>query len=242
MMKYFVAIIFLLLLFCAPVWAQSPCGSGQRLLLADGNAEMSAENDSVRLWMTVSTEHQSLDQAGSENTAKTKRVISALKALRIKEMKLKTARFQVMPQREREGRSRKIIGYEVRNTVQVTMEEVSAKIMAARVSKMIENGLENGVNSIANLSFYIKSIDELEKQALAQATQKAMAKAKVLAQAAKVKLLRIAKVSTQPGGHPRARAAFRGGEMAVNAAALAPPIEVGESKVTVNVSVAYEIE
>ncbi len=241
-MKYLISIPLLVSLFFAPDWVHGTCGSEKRLLLSEGTAEISAENDSVRLWMTVSTEHKSLDQAGSENAAKTKRVISALKTLRIKEMKLKTASFRVTPQREREGRSRKIIGYEVRNTVQVTMEEVSAKKMAARVSKMIETGLENGVNSIANLSFYIKSIDELEKKALAQAVHKALAKAEVLAQAAKVKLLSIAKISTQPGGHPRARAAFRGAEMAVNTAALAPPIEVGESKVRVNVSVEYEIE
>lgn len=240
-MKSLVSIL-LLMLFYAPVWAQCTCESGKRLLLSDGHAEISAENDSVRLWMTVLTEHTSLDQAGSENTTKTKRVISALKAMRIKEMKLKTASFRVMPQREREGQFRKIIGYEVRNTVQVTMEEVSVKIMAARVSKMIASGLENGVNSIANLSFYIKNIDELEKRALARAVQQAMAKAKVLAQSAGVKLTRIAKISTQPDGHSRARAAFRGAEMAVQAAALAPPVEVGESKVTVNVNVAYEIE
>lgn len=234
--------IFILIMLAPASLVRAGEDFKRNLLLAEGSAEVSAENDSGMIWATVVTENKSLERAGSENAARTKKVMAAVQGLKIKNLKLETTRFQVSPVREHSGRVRDIIGYRVSNSVQVTLEGVAAEKLALQVSELIGAALESGANSIGNVRFYLKNKDEVEKQALSQATKKAMAQAKVMAQAAGVKLKRIARLSSQPQHVPQARGAFRGAGLELKAAAMAPPVEVGESTVRAQVSVAYEIE
>jgi len=57
-----------------------------------------------------------------------------------------------------------------------------------------------------------------------------------------VKLKRIASLSTHPIHMPPRPYMFRAADMKAEAAAGAPPIEIGESQIRVQVSVAYEME
>lgn len=221
-------------------FAQSPPASNRNLILTEGTAEAMGQNDSARLSIAVVTDGKDLEQTSTENAAKTEGVLTAVKALGIADLRLKTSHYRVMPQRDYKARPPKIKGYEVQNAIEVTFEGFEPEPLSKHVSKLIGKVLESGANNIHDIQFYIKNKEPLEKEALTRATQEAMDRARTLAEAAGVKLKRIASLSTHPICTPPRPQMFRAADM--RAEAVAPPMEIGESQIRVQVSVAYEIE
>ena len=173
---------------------------------------------------------------------KTKTVLTTIKGFNIKKLKLKTSNYRVTSQRDHKARPPKIKGYEVHNAIEVTLEEFEPEHLSKYVSKIVGKAMESGANNIHGIQFYIKNKEPLEKEALTQATQEAMARARTLAKAAGVKLKRIVSLSTHPIHMPPKPHMFREAAMKTEAGALAPPIEIGESRIRAQVTLAYEIE
>jgi uncharacterized protein YggE len=223
-------------------FAQSPPVLDRNVILTEGMAELTGQNDSANISLAVVTDGENLERISSENASRTKGVIQAIKALAIKNLKLKTSNYRVTPQKDHKVRPPKIKGYEVHNAIEVTLEGFEPEHLSKHVSNIVGKALDSGANSIDRIQFYIKNKEPLEKEALTQATQEAMERARTLAQAAGVKLKRIVSLSTRPIHMPPSPLMFRAGVMKAEAAAVAPPIEIGESQVRVQVSVVYEIE
>ena len=223
-------------------FAESPPALDRNLILTEGTAEVTGQNDSARISIAVVTEGRHLEQVSSDNAEKTKRVLKAVKGLNIKNLKFKTSDYRVTPQRDYKARPPKIKGYEVRNTIEVTLEGFEPEHLARHTSIIVGKALESGANNIHNIQFYIKNKQLLEKEALTQATLKAIDRAGTLARAAGVKLKRIVSLSSYPTHMPPRPHLFRAAGMESDVLAGAPPIETGESKIRVQVSVAYEIE
>lgn len=230
-----------LLLMAHSTLAQCPSASDRNLILTQGMAEVMGQNDSARISVAVVTQGRNLEQVSSENAGKTKAVIQAIKGLNIKDLKLKTSNYRVTPQRDYKARPPKIKGYEVHNAIEITLEGFEPEPLSKNVSMMIGKALESGSNNINHIQFYIKNKSALEKEALKQSTQQAMDRARTLAEAAGVKLKRIVSLSTQPIHIPTRQHMLRAAGMKTEASA-APPIEIGESQIRVQVSIAYEIE
>jgi len=136
--------------------AQSTAAPGRNLIMTDGTADVSGQNDSAKISIAIITEGESLVPAASKNDAKTK--------------------------------------------------------------------------------------ESLENEALKQAVQQAVQRAKTMAEAAGVKLRRIVSLSTQPIQIPPQPHLLRAVEMKAEADAAAPPMEIGESRIRVQVGIIYEIE
>jgi uncharacterized protein YggE len=230
-----------LLLMAHSTLAQCPSAWDRNLILTQGMAEVMGQNDSARISVAVVTQGRNLEQVSSENAGKTKAVIQAIKGLNIKDLKLKTSNYCVTPQRDYKARPPKIKGYEVHNAIEITLEGFEPEPLSKNVSMMIGKALESGSNNINHIKFYIKNKSTLEKEALKQSTQQAMDRARTLAEAAGVKLKRIVSLSTQPIHIPIRQHMLRAAGMKTEASA-APPIEIGESQIRVQVSIAYEIE
>lgn len=230
-----------LLLMAHSTLAQCPSAWDRNLILTQGMAEVMGQNDSARISVAVVTQGRNLEQVSSENAGKTKAVIQAIKGLNIKDLKLKTSNYRVTPQRDYKARPPKIKGYDVHNAIEITLEGFEPEPLSKNVSMMIGKALESGSNNINHIQFYIKNKSALEKEALKQSTQQAMDRARTLAEAAGVKLKRIVSLSTQPIHIPTRQHMLRAAGMKTEASA-APPIEIGESQIRVQVSIAYEIE
>ena len=238
-------ILVLTVCFCLvanSVFAGSPAASDRNLILTEGTAEVMGQNDSASIFVAVVTDGRKLEQAGSENADKTKAVITAINGLNIKYLKLETSNYRVTPQRDYKARPPKITGYEVSNAIVVTLEGFENQPLSKHVSKIVGKALESGANAIQRIQFYLKDKSALEKKALKLATQEAMERAKTLAQAAGVTLKGIVSLSTQPMYSPPQPHMLRAAEMKADAGAMAPPMEIGESRIRVQVSIAYEIE
>jgi uncharacterized protein YggE len=243
MKRAYVSVLVASLLFIADsTFAQSPPASDRNLILTEGTAEVMGQNDSAKISIAVVTDGRNLEQISSENAGKTKGVLKAIKGLDIKNLKLKTSNYRVTPQKDYKARPPKIKGYEVHNAIEVTLEGFEPEHLSKHVSKIVGKSLESGANNIHHIQFYIKNKEPLEKEALTQATQEAMDRARTLAKAAGVKLKRIASLSTHPIHIPPRPHMLRAANMKAEAAAAAPPIEIGESQIRVQVSVTYEIE
>jgi uncharacterized protein len=224
------------------VFAGSPAASDRNLILTEGTAEVMGQNDSATIFVAVVTDGRKLEQAGSENAEKTKAVITAIKGLNIKHLKLETSNYRVTPQRDYKARPPKIKGYEVSNAIMVTLEGFETEPLSKHVSRIVGKALESGANAIQRIQFYLKDKSELEKKALKLATQEAMERAKTLAQAAGVTLKGIVSLSTQPMYSPPQPHMLRAAEMKADTGAMAPPMEIGESRIRAQVNIAYEIE
>jgi len=223
-------------------FAQSPPVLDRNVILTEGMAEVAGQNDSANISLAVVTDGENLEHISSENAGTTKGVIQAIEALNIKDFKLKTSNYRVTLQKDHKVQPPKIKGYEVHNAIDVTLEGFEPEYLSKHVSNIVGKALDSGANSIDRIQFYIKDKEPLEKEALTQATQEAMERARTLAKAAGVKLKRIVSLSTHPIHMPPSPLMFGAGVMKAEAAAVAPPIEIGESQVRVQVSVAYEIE
>ena len=223
------------------VFAGSPAASDRNLILTEGTAEVRGQNDSAKIFIAIVTEGRELEQASSENANKTKAVLTTLKGLNIKHLKLETSNYRVLPQKDYKVRPPKTKGYEVNNAIEVTLEGLEPESLSKHVSRIVGKALESGANTIQRIQFYLKDTSILEKKALKLATQEAMERAKVLAEAAGVKLKGIVSLSTQPMYSPPQPHMLRAAEMKTAAGEMAPPIEIGESRIRAQVSIAYEI-
>ncbi len=231
------------LLFIAhSTFAQCPSASDRNLILTEGIAEVTGQNDSAKISIAVVTDGQNLEQVSSDNASKTKAVLKAIKGLNIENLKLKTSNYRVTPQKDYKARPPEIKGYEVHNAIEGTLEGFEPEHLSKHVSKIVGKALESGANDIHHIQLYIENKRLLEKEALTQATQEAMVRARVLAEAAGVKLKRIVSLSAHPIHVPPSPHIFREAAMKTEAGALAPPIEIGESQIRAQVTVAYEIE
>ena len=223
-------------------FAQSSAVNQRNVIITEGIGEVKGQNDSARISIGVMTEGKQLEEVSSENAIKTKEVLKVIKGLAISNLTLKTSNYRVSPQRDYQARPPKIKGYEVYNAIEVTLEGFDPEDLSTHSSTIIGKALESGANNINRLQFYIKNKGALEKEALTQATQAAIQRAETMASAAGVKLKRIASLSTQPMHIPPTPQRFMAAEMDSKAAAGAPPIEIGESQIRFQVTVAYEIE
>ena len=204
--------------------------------------EIYAKPDLALVNLSVKTEAKTVSEAISENTKKMNRVIDFVKGEDVEEKDLKTTSFNIYPRYEwrkevgippyPEGK-RVLIGYEVTQSLQVKIRDME------KIGNIIEGATAAGVNQVGNLQFTIDKQDELKAEARTQAIDKAKAKAKELASQLGVNLVRITNFS-ESSVLPRYYD-LRFEEMVGMGVAEAPQIETGENKITVTVTITYEI-
>ena len=237
--SYFFLGLALCLLFG---FSQNAFATELRLILTEGTGTVTGQNDSAKLTIGILSEGRDLQQTSSENASRTKTLLGAIKGLHMKGLKLKTVGYRVTPQKDYKSKPPKLKGYEIFNAVEVTLEGYEPEDLVGHVSMLVGKALENGANHIQALLFYIKSKAPYEKVALTQATKEAIERAKILAEAAGVRIKRIASISTQPIQEPIRPHLMRSAGVKAEGAAMEPPMDAGESKIHVRVHVAHEIE
>jgi uncharacterized protein YggE len=150
-----------------------------------GEATTRVEPDTATLTIAVITQSGQALTAQQDNARKSKAVADAVKAVAAS-AEVKTSDYMLQPQYDyRDTKLPKIIGYTARNSVIVTMTDLQG------VGAVIDAASQAGANSIGNISFALKQTSPARGQALAEATQQAMNKAKSIAQALGGRVLRV---------------------------------------------------
>jgi uncharacterized protein YggE len=164
-----------------------------------------------------------------------RKLFETIKAFGVSNKNVRTSGFNVSPQYERgraAGRARLIAGYSVRNSVTVKLRDLS------RMGEFIAKVAAQGANQFHGLQFIVEKtperMDKLRKAAVRDATRKA----RILAEAASLKLgraIRIAEGSTLTPG-PRVMSAGRA------TALSSTPVAPGEGTLRLSVTVVFEVE
>jgi len=164
-----------------------------------GEAVIKVEPDVAVLVITVVTQSAQAIEAQQENARKSESVGSAVKAIAGPDAEIKTSDYTLQPQYDyRDNRLPKIIGYDARNSVTVTMSDLK------NIGAVIDAASKAGANSIQSVSFILRQTSPARGVALRDATKQAMNKAQSIAEALGGRVLRVVEENegTTVGGLP----------------------------------------
>jgi uncharacterized protein YggE len=203
-------------------------------VVVTGDSTVQAVPDTAIITVAVITQNKNALTAQQENATRTEAVIRALKAAAGPGAEVKTSGYTLQPQRiYRENQPPTITGYEARNSVSVTLSDLT------KVGTIIDATAGAGANDISGISFTLRNDRAPRDKALVQAAQEAMGKAKVIATALGGQVIRI--VEVQEEGFVRPLPIYDRLE-ATPMAAAQTPIEVGTLDVISRVQLVAEVE
>jgi len=217
-----------------PAQAQSATAAEPRLLSVSGEGEVKAKPDQAMLSAGVVTQGKTAADALAANSRAMNAVFATLKRLGIPDRSIQTSNFSVNPQypEYNSKEPRRIVSYQVSNTVSVTVDELD------KLGPALDALVSSGANSLGDIAFTIRDPKPLMAQARDAAVRDAMAKAGTLARAAGVSLGPIVAINEGVVAPPQPL--FRA--MAINGApTVQTPVAAGENTISVNVSVSWEI-
>lgn len=181
--------VSLLLFFLCGVVLLAACNRNPKRttkVTVAGEATTRVEPDAAVLTISVVTQSPQAVTAQQENARKSDAVSNAVKTTGGSTVEIKTSDYSLQPQYDyRDNRLPKIIGYDARNSIIVTMSDLK------NVGAVIDAASQAGANSINGIAFVLRQTSPARGQALADATHQAMNKANAIAQALGGRVLRV---------------------------------------------------
>ncbi|MEM9235075.1 MAG: SIMPL domain-containing protein [Pseudomonadota bacterium] len=225
---------------CGEADAQSSASPAEapRTLSVSGQGQAFGTPDMAMMQFGVVAQGRTAGEAMAANAEAMTAVRNRLRELGIAARDMQTANFSLSPVYERYDRNssnqeqRKIVGYNVNNTLSVRLRDIE------KVGDTIDAAVASGANNLNGLSFGFQDQSDLEDEAKRAAVKEARATAELLAEEAGVQLGRVMTLSVSsynPRPQPVAMARMEAADMAT-------PIEAGESSLSANVSMTFEIE
>jgi uncharacterized protein YggE len=200
-----------------------------------GEAVTRVEPDAAVLVLSVITQSPQAISAQQENARKSEAVSNAVKAIAHDGVEIRTSDYNLQPQYDyRDNRLPKIIGYTARNSVIITSEDLK------NVGALIDAASGAGANSIDNVSFILRQTSPARGQAMAEATQQAMNKARSIAQALGGRVIRV--IEESESGTIANDAGTHGETVAGMARQSTTPITAGQLSIRSTVQMIVEIE
>ena len=210
--------------------------SDQPRISVRGSGAVSARPDMANLQVGVSIQNPSLEAAQSEAASKMDALVGNLKAAGIDEKDINTTQYNVEPVMDyRDGQAPTVTGFRVTNVVEVKIRELS------KASKLIDDLVKSGANTIYGLNFGFSDPTAVMKQAREAAVKDAREKAEQLAGLNGVTLGSVLVVDDGGANVPPPVIEAKMANSTAQDAAL-PPINPGQQEVRVEVSVVYGIK
>ncbi|WOX06025.1 SIMPL domain-containing protein [Microbulbifer pacificus] len=218
----------------------SGCGSDSdkrpsgTLISISSQGEASQAPDIANISAGVVTEASESSAAMQANAEQMDKLMKAIKKAGIADKDVQTSGINLMPRYDYQpNRERQLLGYQAHNTVSITVRKLD------ELSKVIDLLTAAGANQIHGPSFSIGEPEPLLAEAREKALKQAQARAKSYADALGTKVLRIVSISEgSHGGMPRP---MMRAEMASAKDSASTPIAVGETSVSVNMELVFEL-
>jgi uncharacterized protein len=208
----------------------------------EGRGEVTAAPDMAMITSGVTSQGASAREALDANTAAMADLIEELKASGIEARDIQTSGFSVNPNyvysddRDANGYTLppKINGYQVSNTVTVTVRDLAA------LGAILDKSVTIGANTVNGVTFAVADPSELLDEARKAAFADARAKAELYAEAAGTRLGDLESISERQGfSDPQPYPMYARAEMAASAPV---PVEAGELTFAINVTVAWDLD
>lgn len=211
-----------------------------------GEGEVVSIPDVATFSFSVSADAKVASDAQKQVTEKVDVILAELKNLGIEEKDIKTSDYSIWPKYSYDSvvcssiycpPSRQFQdGYTVTHGISVKVRKTED------VGKAFSLAGDNGATNLSGISFTVDDIESVLDEARAKAIAQAKDKAEMLARELGVRLVRVVSYYDNVGGGPIPYyAEGMGGDMVKTSTASVPSIPVGENKVTMNVTVIYEI-
>jgi uncharacterized protein YggE len=200
----------------------------------DAEGKVLATPDLARLSLEVETQAATAAAAAQENAQRAERLLAAVKKVLGPEDKVRTLGYRLTPVYSSRDKSSppKIKAYRAVNRLEVKVLDV------ARLGTVIDTALKNGASRVNGPFWGHSRIEELQRQAAVNALERARRLAEALAQAARVKIKGVDKISTGI----RFFSPRLAGEPFLAARAAGPtPIEVGEEEIRAHIQAVFII-
>ncbi len=178
-------------------WADDLDDRPQLRVSAEG--KQNVPPDKAILAFGVETAGENLADVQRDNQDRMKRILKACQELHIPSNRIQTTALNVIPQypppprrsaeRSLENHVPRIIGYQVTHQVNVEVRDIE------HVGKVVDRVLKAGANRFSGISWALQDEEPVKLKVLQTASLKAQAKAKALAQALHVKLVRVIQVN-----------------------------------------------
>jgi hypothetical protein len=211
-------------------------------IVIEGRGEVLAAPDMAQISSGVTTQGATAREALDANTDAMTDLIAEFKASGVEARDIQTSGFSVNPnyvytdERDANGYSLppKINGYQVSNTVTVTVRELD------NLGAILDKSVTVGANTINGVSFSVADPSSLYDEARKAAFADARAKAELYAAAAGGTLEALVSISEGQGfNQPQPVAMY---SMRAEAASAPVPVQAGELAFAINVNVQWELE
>jgi len=237
-----VLLVAALILFAAALYVYRPTRNNLTRITVVGDSQAKVAPDTAVVTFSVVTQNSQALNAQQENARRSETVKTAVEALSSADNKIevKTNGYNLSPEQDySSGKMPKIVGYEVKNSVTVSVGDLN------QVGAVIDAATKAGANSVEGISFVVRQDSPAQGEALALATRQAMAKAEAMAQALHGRIVRV--VETKEGGVPISQTnPYADYNMNSNAATSKPiyttPVQAGSLDVRSQVVLVVEVE
>ncbi len=216
-----------------------PPGHAPRLVSVTGEGRAAIAPDMAILSLTVMRTADTAQAALAANTAAMREVLAALKAAGLADRDIQTSEFSIFPRYSQPEPNRQggnempqIIGYQVSNGLTLRVRDLQ------KLGDLIDQSVKLGVNQGGQITFTNTDPKGAMQDARRDAVADAMAKAKILTEAAGVALgpvVSIEENSLRPEPMPLMRS------MAMAKESDAVPVAGGENTYSVTVDMRFEI-
>lgn len=204
----------------------------KRILSLSAAGAVKAAPDEVTISTGVTSEAPTAREALEKNSAAMTRVVEAMKADGVDPKDIQTTDFSVQPiYPERKGSEQRIIGYRVTNSVRLMVHDIG------KLGVILDEVVNLGANQIGAIEFGVAEPEVLKDEARKAATAKAIANAKLYAEAAGVELGPVLSLTEEDAVYQPRYAV-----PAAMEAAKAVPIEAGTTTVEVKVQMSWELK
>lgn len=220
--------------------AQNPAApafatSDGTLLSVSAQAEASRVPDVASLSTGVVTQAADANAALAANAKQMNQVMAAIKAAGIAEKDIQTSGINVSPQyKYTDNQPPAITGYQASNTVSIKVREIG------KLGEVLDALVASGANQVNGPSFEIDEPEAVYDEARRAALEKARQRAQMYAKSLDLKVRRIVSIS-EGGGFQPPQPMMRMAKAEAFDAAGAPPVSPGETTLTANLDVVFEL-
>jgi uncharacterized protein len=206
-----------------------------------GTATLTVKPDAVHVYFGVQTIGKKVKDAREENSEKCKKLIAALTALGISDLKIRTADINVELVQSHQNDATKlpeVLGYRVTNSFSVLVQDKDAAKLSKNASRVLDTALENGANFIQRMVAFRHDDTDIKREGLTKAVEDALANARAIAAGAKVRVIGTSALNGQPEySYGQGQCGLTNTLVVGGAGVGDTPVIVGDLEITIRVSV-----
>lgn len=214
--------------------AQAPSVPG-RITVA-GTGESTRAPDMATISIGVVSQADTAREALARNTAAMTAALESLRGAGIAPRDLQTSGFNLSPRfsHDRTGSTPpRIVGYQVTNTLSARVRDLS------KVGEVLDRAVTLGANNVSGPVFGLSDPASAREEARKAAVADALARARLYAEGLGVRLGRVVAVTEGATSQPRPMPMAAARSMSAEAAPV--PIEAGETSLSAQVNVVFEV-